>query len=92
MRLQLPIYLHSDHTEGHTYMGQAMGSLAALGGGGYSVGYDAIGRDRSWLIEVEMRRIAQDAEGGVYLGRPEGALAVRVSDWSHRPKMDLGCR
>jgi hypothetical protein len=90
VRPEPPVYIHTGITEGHTYLGQPLGSYAAFGGGGYTVGYDIVGLRRSRLFEAEVRSIAQTDEGGTLFGKGTSLLRVRATEWRDRGKMSFG--
>lgn len=78
VRSEPPPYLHHLVFEGHTYLGQALGSSAVFGGGGWSIIADRIEQTRSTSLELAMRRTAQEQEGGVWQGKLSGRLGATV--------------
>jgi hypothetical protein len=78
-RGQSVIYIHSALVEGHTFRGQPLGSLAAMGGGATMVAWHRSAASRSSELELEVRTMAQDPdrEGGTRRGVPSGAYFVR---------------
>jgi hypothetical protein len=63
VRSQGPIYTHGVMREGHTYLGQELGSSALPGGGGFTVMLNSIANAMSWYAIAELRRTAQATSG-----------------------------
>lgn len=74
VRGESPMYIHSIVSEGHTYLGQPLGSIAAFGGAGTYVAFDHVERDVATSVEAELRQTVQNREGGTYSGQ----LAARI--------------
>jgi len=76
VRPQGPPYVHGRVPEGHTYLGQPLGSTAAFAGGGLRVSYDRARARRTLVVDAEVRRTAQNQEGGAWNGEHTGQLAL----------------
>jgi len=90
VRVQQPLYVHDDITEGHTHLGQPLGSTAVLGGGAYAIAYDIVGAQHSRQVEAEVRRVAQNQEGGLYSGYGSTVASIRVTEWRDRARLSIG--
>ena len=53
------LYTHSGTPQGHTHRGQLLGSLAAYGGGGGTLGLDAYHRRGRWTLELARTRLRE---------------------------------
>lgn len=73
VRLQGRPYEHGTLRQGHTELGQALGSEAGQGGGAQTVGYDVYRPDGRWTVELA-RRVVQTS---LAEGAPEGDWDVR---------------
>lgn len=78
VRMESPVYTHSTVRAGHTYLGQPIGSSAALGGSGLMVAWDRIGPTRSLGVRAEVRSRAQNREGGSWDGVVRSTYGVDV--------------
>ena len=85
IRSQAPIYIHTALTEGHTFLGQPLGSSAVFGGGGITAVVEQIAAQRSYSVEGGLRRTVQQYEGGIYGGRLSGfyELSLRRNEQGH---------
>jgi hypothetical protein len=88
VRGQSPAYVHTQFRQGHTELGQVLGSEAAQGGGSTTVGYDEYRRDGRWTFEVARRLVLGPASEGAaergwdvrYVGRVERLRFGRALD------------
>jgi hypothetical protein len=82
VRSQPALHQHSAVPEGHTHRGLPLGSPSLPGGGMWSVRWDRIQPTREWGVFAEVRRLAQNDEGGTWNGKPTGtySLGTRVED------------
>lgn len=87
VRPQAPVYVHSSIREGHTYLGQPLGSSALLGGGGISLSFEYARRSFAREIAIEMGTLRQNAEGGTWNGEISETLKVRAG---HRAMTGAG--
>jgi hypothetical protein len=78
VRQQGPIYTHGAVREGHTFRGQAVGSQAVTGGGGYTIAWHRIGMQHAYWAEAELQRTAQKEEGGSFLNTRSGFYSLRL--------------
>lgn len=78
VRGQGPMYTHSQLTEGHTFRGQPLGSVAALGGGSMAASWSRIEPARSWTVTTEIGSAVQDGEGGTFRGRMFGQYRLEA--------------
>ena len=79
VRDQAPVYIHTALTEGHTFLGQPLGSSAAIGGGGVTAIVEQIEAQRSYSAEASLRRSVQRYEGGTWNGRLSGFYGLSLS-------------
>jgi hypothetical protein len=63
VRAQGPVYRHGIVSEGHTQLGQVLGSAAMPGGGGTTAIFQHVADSASWLVRAEVRRTAQRESG-----------------------------
>lgn len=75
VREQSRPYEHVPIRQGHTELGQALGSEAGQGGGAQTIGYDLYRPDGRWTFELS-RRVVQSAPSAVE-GAPTGNWDVR---------------
>lgn len=72
VRLQVRPYQHNQLRQGHTYLGQVLGSAGGQGGNSLTVGYDRYVRDGRWTFEGA-RRVVQTS---TYEGAPMASWDV----------------
>ena len=90
VRQQGPLYTHGAIREGHTYLGQALGSSIVPAGGGWIAAWETLTPVRASLVELGVRHTAQREEGGGYEGRQTGAYTMRVGRsirLAHQPSL-----
>src|SRR5690349_1059369 len=86
VRSQGPVYAHEGLTEGHTYLGQILGSSALFGGSGLICAVDDIRSHRARQFAVELRAQAQSGEGGMFDAADVGTVAFRFSETRETPQ------
>jgi hypothetical protein len=79
IRNEGPFYTHSVVREGHTYLGQPIGSLLALGGGGTTLLFDHLTDGAGTSVEAQVRRTAQNQEGGLWSDTVAARMGVRLA-------------
>jgi hypothetical protein len=82
VRTQGAVYVHGGAAEGHTHLGQLLGSSSALGGGGLRVGLERIGARRTLTIDGEVRHTAHNMEGGAWSGRQSGLYSLTAGGFA----------
>ena len=83
VRSQGPVYVHSGVNEGHTYLGQPLGSYAAFAGDGLHVGFEQVAAEVAHGAAIELLRSGHYAEGGSLNGVHAKTLLVRASRERH---------
>lgn len=77
IRQQSPVYTHVAIPEGHTHLGQPIGSEEVLGGGGFTLSFERTVSRQSRQIMLEIRNEGQTEEGGtVGEGRSVGSAGL----------------
>jgi hypothetical protein len=89
LREEVPMYIHSSITEGHTERGQLLGSPAIFGGGGFAVIYSDRAVTGGWTAEFRNERTAQNQEGGTWNGSMVGFTLGQVSRYWRRGTTEL---
>lgn len=77
LRDQAPMYVHFALREGHTHLGQPLGTSAIASGGAWVLRVDDIGSRQAASLSTSFVRTAQSGEGGNWNGKPTGYLSVR---------------
>lgn len=81
------IYAHNVITEGHTYLGQILGSPAVFGGRGLDIQYQRRYSTNGWSAHAGLEQVAQNHEGGSFEGQYLGfyrlgaARSRRLNGW-----------
>jgi hypothetical protein len=78
IRPQTPIYIHTPLVEGHTHLGQPLGSLTAQGGSGTIAAFEETNGDRSRDLSIEVRTVGHTQEGGTLGGKMSGHYVLRA--------------
>jgi hypothetical protein len=78
IRPQAPIYVHNPITEGHTFRGQLLGSVAAMRGAGLAVAWDELAGQESRRYAVEIIPAGQSREGGGWRGQMHTLYVLRA--------------
>jgi hypothetical protein len=90
IRPQAPVLTHSSIAEGHTHLGQSIGSSVLPGGGGLVFAVERA-RDRvSTHGSIEIRQERQKEEGGTWDGRPSSTASIRLGRRFMRSNQTLG--
>lgn len=73
------MYVHSPIRQGHTLRGMPLGAPALLGGGGLSIQWRRVVRDRGWGAGLAVMPLTQNQEGGAYNGAMSGYYSIEVT-------------
>jgi hypothetical protein len=89
-RAQAPFYVHSPIRQGHTHLGQVLGSVGAMGGGGSVVALDRYSKRGRWTVSWARTMRAENRAGPLPTpGLADVMHAVSVDALRFRGRMAL---